>query len=289
MNQNLKLRVVTALVGVPVILALLLFLGIEGVAFLSWVVSMGMLYEYCKMCFSLSDARKKTALALGANTLIHLVNYLVPTGFSLAILGSAPVLVFFTVFLFMVPALLNYGGKDALNSPSGVALLRLHVQELMALCFGMVYCVTFPLFMVGIREYPSGEHWLTLTLLIIWASDTFAYFAGLSFGKHRLYETVSPKKSWEGAVGGAVGAVLVALLYGALFLPRESSIFIVFLAILLAACGVIGDLAESLLKRASDMKDSGSILPGHGGFLDRFDGVVFALPVMYGILRIFTY
>jgi len=289
MSRNLKLRVLTALIGVPVILALLLFLGVEGVAFLAWVVSMGMLYEYCRMSFSLKDAKQKTVMALGLNTLIHGINYFVPTGFSLMLLGSAPVLVFFTAFLFMVPALLDYGGKEALNSPSGVALLRLHVQELMFLCFGLVYCVTFPLFMVAIRELPRGQHWVTVTLLIIWASDTFAYFTGLSFGKRRLFEVVSPKKSWEGAIGGAAGAVLVALLYGAFFLPRESGFFMGFVAVLLAACGVVGDLAESLLKRAFEMKDSGSILPGHGGFLDRFDGVVFALPVMYAVLRIFTY
>jgi phosphatidate cytidylyltransferase len=286
MSRNLRLRIVTALVGVPVILMLLLGLGIEGVAFLSWVVSMGMLYEYCRMSFTLNDARQKTFMALIANTLIHAFNYILPTGFNFALLGMAPALVFFTVFLFMVPRLLEYGAKDP-DSDAGVALLKAHVQELMALSFGVVYCISFPLLMVGIRELSQGKHWLTLTLLIIWASDTFAYFAGLNFGKRRLFELVSPKKSWEGAVGGALGAVLVSIAYGVIFLPGASLIFIALAAVILSAAGIVGDLAESLLKRASHIKDSGSILPGHGGFLDRFDGVVFALPVMYGILRIF--
>jgi len=288
MSQNLKLRVLTALVGVPVILFLLVGLGIGGVAFLSWVVSMGMLYEYCRMCFTLEDARKKMFLALATNAFIHAFNYILPSGLGLSAITVIPMLLFFTVFLFMVPGLLHYRGKDALVTEDGIALLRAHVQELMALCFGMIYCVAFPILMVGIREVPGGRHWLILTLIIIWASDSFAYFAGLRFGKRPLYETISPKKSWEGAVGGALGALMLAIAYAHYFLPRESLFFLIPVTLILTAAGIVGDLAESLLKRAFHMKDSGSILPGHGGFLDRFDGVVFALPVMYGILRFFS-
>ncbi len=287
MNRNLKLRVMTAIVGVPVILAFLLFMGIGGVAFLSWVISTGMLFEYCRMSFRLKDARQKTTIALVTNGLIHGFNYAVPASISLAFLSTAPALVFFSIFLFMVPPLLGHGDASATESPEGVAILRQHVQELMALCFGVVYCILFPLFMVAIRELPFGEHWLTLTLFVIWASDTFAYFAGLSFGSRKLYEQISPKKTWEGALGGALGAVLIGVLYGALFLPRVSSGFIAVLAVVLSAVGVVGDLAESLLKRATACKDSGSVLPGHGGFLDRFDGVVFALPVMYLVLVLY--
>jgi phosphatidate cytidylyltransferase len=287
MNQNLKLRVLTALAGVPVILALLTMMGIGGVAFLAWVVSMGMLFEYCRMCFHLEDARQKTFLALAVNTFIHAFNYVIPTGLGLSFITVVPTLLFFMVFLFMVPRLFHYRGKEFLETEQGVAVLRSHVQELMALCFGLVYCVVFPILMVGIREFVDGHHWLILTLIIIWASDSFAYFVGLRFGKHRLYETISPKKSWEGALGGALGAVALSLVYARFFLPRESAFFLIPVALVLSAVGIIGDLAESLLKRAFQMKDSGSILPGHGGFLDRFDGVVFALPVMYGILRFF--
>jgi phosphatidate cytidylyltransferase len=285
MNQNLKLRILTALVGIPVILFLLLGLGIEGVAFLSWVISMGMMYEFCRMFFKLKDARSKTLLALVATSLIHAFNYVISVGLSSAFLGLAPLLVFFTFFLFMVPSVLNYGGKDALNSPEGIAALREHVNELMALCFGFVYCVWFPMLMVTIRDFGSGKHWLMLCLLVIWSSDSFAYFAGRFFGKRRLYEVVSPKKTWEGAFGGALGALLVAGTYAKIYLPFESPIYIGVMILTLSAAGVVGDLAESLLKRAADQKDSGSILPGHGGFLDRFDGVVFALPVIYGFLR----
>jgi phosphatidate cytidylyltransferase len=287
MSRNLRLRVLTAVIGVPVILAFLLFMGIGGVAFLAWVISTGMLFEYCRMCFRLKDARQKTMIALVANGLIHGLNHVVSASLSLAFLSTAPVLVFFSFFLFMVPPLLNHGDSAVAESPEGIAILRQHVQELMALCFGVAYCIVLPLFMVGIRELPFGEHWLTLTLVVIWASDTFAYFAGLSFGRRKLYELISPKKTWEGALGGAVGAVLIGLAYGALFLPRVPWGVIAVLAVVLSVVGAVGDLAESLLKRATACKDSGSILPGHGGFLDRFDGVVFALPVMYLFLVLY--
>lgn len=289
MSRNFQQRVLTALVGLPLVLFLLLGWGFNGVALFCFVISMGMLYEFCRMIFRLGDARQKTLLALGTAALIHAFNFVLPTGLSLSVLGTAPVLGFFTIFLFMVPRLLNYAGKEVLETEAGAEALRVHVQELMALCFAMVYCVSFPLFMIGIREFSSGQHWLVLTLVVIWASDTFAYFAGLSLGKHRLFELVSPKKSWEGALGGALGAVVVASVYGHFFLPRESGAFIAIVAVLLSIAGVIGDLAESMLKRACQCKDSGSILPGHGGFLDRFDGVVFALPVMFLILRVFSY
>ena len=287
MNQNLKLRVLTAVVGVPVILALLGWGGIEGVAFFAWVISMGMFYEYCRMFFTLEDAKKKTAIALIVNTFVHVFNYIFNARMSSALLGLAPVFGFFILFLFMVPRLLNYGGKDALNTPTGIALLQKHVHELMALCFGMVYCVWFPMLMVSIRELSFGKNWLIFTLLAVWSGDSFAYFAGKYLGKHLLYETVSPKKTWEGAIGGAVGAFIIAGSYAFFVFPQMPWVLVGVTILTISAAGVLGDLCESLLKRASNVKDSGSILPGHGGFLDRFDGVVFALPVIYALLSLF--
>lgn len=287
MNHNLKLRVLTALIGVPVIMGLLVWGGIEGVAFFAWVISMGMLYEYCRMFLTLEDARKKTAIALLVATLAHGLNYILNSGVMAGILGLAPIFGFFILFLFMVPRLLNYGGNTALDSEEGLVLLRKHVHELMALCFGFVYCVWFPILMVSIRELSFGKHWLIFTLLVVWAGDTFAYFAGKYFGKNLLYETISPKKTWEGFAGGAVGALCAAGTYAYFFLPHHHGLIMGVIILTITVSEALGDLCESLLKRASNVKDSGSILPGHGGFLDRFDGVVFALPVIYAILNLF--
>jgi phosphatidate cytidylyltransferase len=284
MNQNLKQRILTALVGVPVIVALLLFLGVEGVAFFAWVISMGMLYEYCRMFFNLEDATRKTVIALIVGTFIHAFYYVFNAQMSGQLLGLAPVFGFFILFLFLVPRLLRYGGSAALNSPEGGELLTKHVQELMALCFGMVYCVWFPLLMVAIRELNGGKFWVLLGLIIVWSNDTFAYFGGKFMGKHLLFETVSPKKTVEGAVTGVLGALVLGCLFAHVFLPDVPLWVLTVMILTVSASSIIGDLCESLIKRASKKKDSGSLLPGHGGFLDRFDGVIFALPTLYALL-----
>jgi phosphatidate cytidylyltransferase len=284
MNQNLKLRIITALIGVSVILCLLLWMGVEGVALFAWVVSSGMLFEYSKLFFKLSDAKTKTVMLLGFNSMIHALNYWFGVGMSPEFLGLAPVFLVFVSFLFMVPRILNYSGAEALNTEAGIQALSQHVNEMMAMSFGFIYCGWFPLLMVDIRQLPDGKHWLLLTLIIVWSSDTFAYFAGRFAGKNLLYQTVSPKKTWEGAIGGSLGAVLLAVAYAHFFIEGLSSIEVIVIALTVSVAAALGDLCESLIKRAANVKDSGSILPGHGGFLDRFDGVVLALPVMYAFL-----
>ena len=284
MNQNLKLRVLTAVLGVPLIVGLLLFLGVEGVAFFSWVISMGMLFEYCRMFFNLEDANRKTALALLSGTVLHAFNYMFNAGMSAQIIGLLPVYLFFILFLFMLPGLLHYGGSKKLNSPEGGDLVSRHVGELMALCFGMVYCVWFPMLMVAIRELNHGKFWVLFGLLIVWSNDTFAYFGGKAFGKHFLFEKVSPKKTKEGAVSGVLGALAIGMVFTHFYLPDAPLWAVAAMILTVSAASITGDLAESLIKRASGKKDSGSVLPGHGGFLDRFDGVVFGMPMLYALL-----
>lgn len=123
----------------------------------------------------------------------------------------------------------------------------------------------------------GGRGLLFLMLLIVWAADIGAYFAGRSFGRHALAPRVSPKKTWEGAVGGFAGALAVAALGAAWFALPPGRFLVVAAAT--AALSVVGDLAESLFKRSAGLKDSGSILPGHGGVLDRIDSITAAAPV----------
>jgi phosphatidate cytidylyltransferase len=116
--------------------------------------------------------------------------------------------------------------------------------------------------------------------LLTWSFDTLAYVFGVSFGKHRLFERISPKKSWEGFIGGLISSVGIA--YGiSQFFTQLDFMHWAMLALLIGVFGTYGDLVESSFKRNIDEKDSGSILPGHGGILDRFDGVFFTLPLFY--------
>ena len=116
-------------------------------------------------------------------------------------------------------------------------------------------------------------------ILVIWANDVFAYVAGMTLGKHRLCERLSPKKSWEGFFGGVAGAVAVGLIVARLL---DASLWLWGgLALVAALAGVAGDLVESMFKRASQVKDSGHVIPGHGGILDRFDALLLATPYVF--------
>jgi phosphatidate cytidylyltransferase len=123
-------------------------------------------------------------------------------------------------------------------------------------------------------------------LFILWASDTGAYFAGTFFGKRKLFERISPKKSWEGFFGGALLALVFA--YGlSRYLDYLSVTQWFVIAVIIIVGGTFGDLIESLLKRSIEIKDSGTVLPGHGGFLDRFDGLLISTPFIVAYLEIF--
>jgi phosphatidate cytidylyltransferase len=135
----------------------------------------------------------------------------------------------------------------------------------------------------------STFHPMTITgcLLLLWASDIGAYFAGTYFGRRKLFERVSPKKSWEGALGGAAAAALIAL--GLAFYAPELRPWQWYcVGGIIVVTGTYGDLVESLFKRSIAIKDSGSSIPGHGGFLDRFDGLLLAAPFIITFLKLFA-
>jgi len=125
--------------------------------------------------------------------------------------------------------------------------------------------------------------------LLIWTNDTFAYLTGRFIGRTKLFERISPKKTWEGTLGGVLMTILVGFLIGTLFDTNESLGFWIGAALIVAPCAILGDLYESLFKRSLKIKDSGSILPGHGGILDRFDAVFFSVPFFMAWASIYPY
>jgi phosphatidate cytidylyltransferase len=133
---------------------------------------------------------------------------------------------------------------------------------------------------------PAGHHWLMFGLMVNWIGDTGAYYVGKNFGKRKLAPAVSPGKTWEGAAASAVTGVIFGLLYLPLAIKGTSFLAAALLALVANAAGQAGDLAESAIKRGVGVKDSGTILPGHGGFLDRVDSTMFALPVLYTVLSL---
>ena len=150
---------------------------------------------------------------------------------------------------------------------------------------GLVYLPFFLGHLMLLRLLPDGRQWIFMTLIVIMSCDTFAYFVGRKIGKRKLYPVVSPNKSVEGGLGGLGGSVLAILFVKFTFLPILGFIDAVLIGLLLGVMGQLGDLFESLLKRACEVKDSGNIIPGHGGMLDRLDSLLFAFPVVYYIAR----
>lgn len=137
----------------------------------------------------------------------------------------------------------------------------------------------------GVLNFIARDQFQLLALFVfIWLFDTGAYVFGSSFGKHKMIERISPKKSWEGEIGGALTTVGVAIAYS-FYLGQPLWQWVVF-ALIVVIFGTFGDLSESMLKRASGLKDSGNILPGHGGMLDRFDSMLLAAPVIYIYIEI---
>ncbi len=134
----------------------------------------------------------------------------------------------------------------------------------------------------------AGRHWLLFALAVNWIGDTGAYYVGRRFGKNKLAPIVSPGKSWEGAAASAATAVLFGLVYLPLTIPGTPLWVAIAVSVVANAAGQIGDLAESALKRAAGVKDSGTLLPGHGGVLDRLDSSLFSIPVVYTLVVLLT-
>jgi len=155
---------------------------------------------------------------------------------------------------------------------------------------GILYVGWLLSHLVSLRGMVDGRNWLFLVVMVTAASDTAAFFIGRAFGRRSLAPRISPRKTWEGAIGGAVGAMAFSLLFAAPRLfgtsnPLHVDVLVLWqaplLGLLVSVFGQLGDLAESFLKRNAGVKDSGSLLPGHGGILDRLDSVVFAGVVVY--------
>ncbi len=152
-----------------------------------------------------------------------------------------------------------------------------------------IFYIAVPLALLNIAAFEEGSYHFEIIfgcLFILWATDTGAYFAGSLFGKRKLFERISPKKSWEGVIGGALLAL--AMTYGiSYFFDLLAFWEWLSICIIIVIGGVYGDLIESLLKRSIEIKDSGNSLPGHGGFLDRFDGLFISAPFIVAFLEIF--
>lgn len=152
----------------------------------------------------------------------------------------------------------------------------------------LIYIATPMALLSGVSIQISGGEWsplvMLLYLIVVWSNDIFAYLSGITFGRHYLCERLSPKKTWEGFFGGVLGSVLVSVAVATLL--SQSMALWIGVAVIASVAGVLGDLVESMFKRSLDMKDSGNLMPGHGGWLDRFDSLILSSPFVFVYLLI---
>ncbi|WP_413559097.1 phosphatidate cytidylyltransferase [Bdellovibrio sp. HCB209] len=256
-------RAASALVALAIIFALYYFLQVNGLKIIIAI-----------------------AVALGAWELLSILFKDEPS----KTLKSAFFFLSFFVFLVSTMAL-NLGAivfAISLIALCMISLLKLHktgdLQRMTKFqahsALGLMYVGLLPSFAFRLLDQESGVFWFIFLLAVVFAGDTMAYCFGVLFGKHKVMPTVSPKKTWEGSLGGILGSVVAGVLCWKYLLPEFPGYFIVGLAAVSGYVGQFGDFFESLLKRVADVKDSGKIMPGHGGVLDRIDAVLFASPVV---------
>lgn len=164
-------------------------------------------------------------------------------------------------------------------------------EQIMTVPFGLLYVAVMLSFIYRIRVLDGGKYLVWLVLGCSWAADTCAYLVGVRFGRHKITPKLSPKKSLEGAVGGVVGAAIIAMIFA--FCVREHLRILahpVLYVGLITACGavvsMVGDLTASGIKRNYGIKDYGTLIPGHGGILDRFDSVIITAPIIYALVQL---
>ena len=171
-----------------------------------------------------------------------------------------------------------------------VAFPKFRIEQILYLFFGFFYAGLMISYIYQVRMLSGGAFSVWLIFIAAWGSDVFAYCAGMLFGKHKAFPVLSPKKTWEGCVGGIIGAALVAVLYCLAMNHWFHQSFSVAQYAIVCGCGAvisqIGDLAASAMKRNNEIKDYGKLIPGHGGVLDRFDSVIFVAPLVYYLLQL---
>jgi phosphatidate cytidylyltransferase len=290
---HLLKRILTAVVLIPIVLLLVLHVHVIALELVAAVVALLSVYELIKLSegYGIKPFRWQTfvfiaavfaflaANSAGQTPLLSTANLIAVSVFAACI----------ATFLFLTLGMLR-------------ADLSTSFQAAMVSAFSFSYIALPFIFLVQLRQQPSGAIWVMYLLVLVWAGDIFAYFVGKSMGKHLMSPRVSPKKTWEGAIASLLASIGVGFLlhqYGlqissallnahlieqkdGFFALQKPPLFpILVLSAVLNVAAQLGDLVESLIKRGANVKDSGTILPGHGGMLDRIDALLFAAPILW--------
>jgi phosphatidate cytidylyltransferase len=286
-------RVATAVVLIPLVLLLVLKAPFYVLALVAGAVALLAIAEFLKLVTHYG------VQPMGPATYIFVVLFFV---FVIVVSTNRTPLVETTAMVFGTALTIALAAFVFLTLAMRRSNLASGYPAAAASVFAFAYIAIPMALLVEIREQPAGAIWTIYTLLAVWAGDIFAYFVGKSLGRHRMSPEISPKKTWEGAVASIMASVIVGTLWfqhapgisSALLriglIERRDGMFgleqpqlgpIILLSAAVNIAAQLGDLVESLIKRGAGAKDSGTILPGHGGMLDRIDAMLFAVPVVW--------
>ncbi len=264
--KKLGFRILVAIFGIPIIVSLVLIGGLPFVG-LVLLINLVSQYEFYKLT-ELKQMLPLKLLGLLGTILITISFY----QFGIDKLWLIIIALFYVTLLI---ELFRNKGSATLN--------------IAATTWGFFYPTLFFSFNILIRELPkslnlnysAGGRWILLMFITIWICDTAAYFVGSTLGKHKLYQRVSPNKTVEGAIAGFIFAIIPAYVCHLIFIREFELVHSLIIGAIIGVMSQIGDLVESVFKRDAGVKDTSGILPGHGGFLDRFDSPLFMAPLMY--------
>jgi phosphatidate cytidylyltransferase len=279
LSELLK-RILTGVFGVAFLLCCIFYSPYTfGLLFL--VITILGLWEYYNL-IERNDVKPQKVLATIIGALVFIGNFVF--ALKLAQCERVPLTLILLIipmaFLFFLVELFKKNESPFTNisyTLSGIIYI--------AFPFGQLnYIIMFPDFICSDFFHPEI---LFCILLLIWANDSGAFFAGSKFGKHKLFERISPKKTWEGFAGGLVLSVIVSIVIS-MYVKQIKMYDWIIISIITVIFGTLGDLVESAFKRSLGVKDSGTLLPGHGGILDRFDSLILSTPFIYLYLKLFT-
>ncbi|WP_018341903.1 phosphatidate cytidylyltransferase [Cytophaga aurantiaca] len=279
--SNLLQRIITGVIGAAFMLIAIWFsfYSFAAVFFLVTILSS---YEYHQL-LTKSGIPNNAPAGIAGSILVYTLFVLQALNFNLS-----PILIAAPCLLFMVYMLIELFSTN--EQPLARVAYTIFGIMYVAVPFGLLTLIPWAPIADGCVRWGVPNHFYQFEivfaiLFLIWANDVGAYFVGKSLGKHKLFERISPKKTWEGSIGGLVTAMiftyLLSYFYGIYSIPVWMG-----LCVIVVISGSLGDLVESMIKRTLNVKDSGTLLPGHGGFLDRFDALIFAIPFIYLYLSI---
>jgi phosphatidate cytidylyltransferase len=268
--SGLPKRIISAVVALIIFSLNYYYFGRDGLLIAGGLIFALGAFEFSQIVFSKDTYRRLKFLFLSFSFLLLILTIVSPP--TLMAFWGVAVSSFIASCLW---TLRNKVDNEKLLSILAVAVL------------GFVYCSLLPTFILRLLFLKDGVDWFVLLVAIVFAGDTFAFFGGILFGKSKLMPSLSPGKTIAGAVSGIVASGIAGLLVGHFLLSEYSLALIVITSVLASILAQNGDLFESLLKRVAGVKDSGKIMPGHGGVLDRLDGVYFAAPLIFCVAQYF--